>query len=88
MTIDCGDCGRRFDPQDWDGESPCPSDDCPSHTLVMEPEVLDDLYNPHGGGEHPLFPRDAWRWAVQEEETLSGYWQWVSHMLAINEESE
>lgn len=83
-TIDCGDCGRRFDPQDWDGETPCPSDDCPSHEVPLAPDDLDNLYNPHGDGEHPLHPRSAWREQVANEYTISGYWVWVSHML-LNE---
>lgn len=88
MTNDCGDCGRRFDPQDWDGETPCPSDDCPSHRLPMEPDVLEGLYNLDGYGEHPLYPLHTWRDQVADQDTVSGYWQWVSHMLMTNENDE
>lgn len=80
-TIDCGDCGRRFDPQDWDGETPCPSDDCPSHKLAYPPLVLDEMYNPNGDGEHPVLTRALWRHAVVDEDTISGYWDWVHHKL-------
>lgn len=40
-------------------------------------EQLDDAYNPEGGGEHPRFTRSDWRQAVENEETLTGYWAWV-----------
>lgn len=77
----CADCGRKYSTEDWDGETPCPSDDCPSHSQAMDPETLDGIYNQDGDGEHPKYPRALWREQVAEEYTLSGYWQWVSNML-------
>lgn len=44
-------------------------------------EQLDDKYNPEGGGEHPQFPREQWRWHVDAENTLLGYWDWVEHQI-------
>lgn len=81
MTTTCADCGRNFDSEEWDGQDPCPSDDCPSHSLAMDPETLDSIYNLDGDGEHPLYGRGKWRDQVAAEQTISGYWQWVSHML-------
>lgn len=40
-------------------------------------EQLDDKYNPDGDGEHPCFKRRDWRDAVDQEDTLMGYWDWV-----------
>lgn len=42
---------------------------------------LDDKYNPDGDGEHPQITRAAWRAAVANDETLTGYWAWVQHLL-------
>ena len=44
-------------------------------------EQLDDKYNPDGDGEHPTHTRSDWRWAGENEDTLVGYWEWVTHRL-------
>lgn len=44
-------------------------------------DALDGKYNPEGDGEHPDHSRHTWRQAVGNEETLLGYWEWVSHQL-------
>lgn len=44
----------------------------------LTPAQLDDKYNPDGDGEHPQYTKQAWRAEVNEEETLLGYWEWVS----------
>jgi len=44
-------------------------------------EQLDDKYNPDGGGEHPIITRADWRQAVESEDTLTGYWEWVEHQI-------
>lgn len=33
-----------------------------------------------------MFPRSEWRCAVENEDTISGYWAWVSHEIdeAVN----
>lgn len=44
-------------------------------------EDLDAKYNPDGDGEHPVLTRRCWRDAVGQEETISGYWEWVEHLI-------
>lgn len=44
-------------------------------------EDLDAKYNPDGDGEHPVLTRQCWRDAVCQEETISGYWEWVEHLI-------
>lgn len=46
-------------------------------------DMLDERYNPHGEGEYPdrELGRERWIEAVSNEETLSGYWDWVSHKI-------
>jgi hypothetical protein len=44
-------------------------------------EQLERKCNPHDGGEHPIHPRKVWRRYVLNQNTLSGYWDWVSHRL-------
>lgn len=56
--------------------------------LIMQEDLglagvtLDDKYNPEGDGEHPVFTRDDWRSAVSQQDTISGYWDWVAHRIA------
>lgn len=45
-------------------------------------EQLDDKYNPDGGGGHPVWSRNDWRMTVTNENTISGYWDWVTAQLA------
>lgn len=45
---------------------------------LLTPEQLDDKWNPDGDGEHPEYTRLDWRNAVSNEETITGYWQWVA----------
>ena len=49
-------------------------------------EQLDDKYNPDGDGEHPGFPRAMWRDWVDQRDTISGYWAWVSYMIRAAED--
>lgn len=49
------------------------------------PEDLDFKYNPDGDGEHPVFTREDWRQAVSQQETLCGYWLWVTYQIEIFE---
>lgn len=49
-------------------------------------EQLDDKYNPEGGGQHPVYTRADWRAAVDNEDTISGYWEWVRHQLVMEED--
>ena len=50
----------------------------------LNAEQLDAKYNPDGDGEHPVHTRDEWRSDVFNQYTISGYWEWVEHML-LNE---
>ena len=47
----------------------------------MIPETeLDKLAACHGGywdGEVPQYPKEDWRYAVDNNDTLSGYWEWA-----------
>jgi hypothetical protein len=54
----------------------------------LTPEQLDDKYNPDGGGEHPEITREDWAQAVEQGETSSGYWGWLSHKLIEKHEDE
>ena len=49
-------------------------------------DQLDDKYNPEGEGEHPVLTRKNWMYAVANEDTLQGYWDWVLHECAIAED--
>lgn len=42
---------------------------------------LDDLYNPEGDGEHPVFSRSQWKRDVASDNTVSGYWDWVFNQI-------
>lgn len=47
----------------------------------MTPAELDAKYNPDGDGEHPTWTRETWRVEVGLQNTVLGYWEWVSHRL-------
>lgn len=49
-------------------------------------EQLDDKYNPDGDGEHPGHTRSDWVWAVQNRDTISGYWVWVAYQLTQDDD--
>jgi hypothetical protein len=49
----------------------------------MTGEMLDGTYNPDGEGEHPVFTRTQWRLAVVQENTITGYWDWTAHQIAL-----
>lgn len=43
---------------------------------------LEDKYDDGmGGGEHPLHTRAQWKHCVAEDDTASGYWDWVYHKV-------
>lgn len=58
-----------------------PEEEMVDDDLYLSPDQLDDKYNWDGDGEHPKIPRSAWREAVAQNDTISGYWEWVSHKL-------
>lgn len=47
----------------------------------LSADQLDHKYNPDGDGVHPKYTRRDWRHEVNSESTISGYWEWVAHML-------
>lgn len=53
-----------------------------SEDVELTAEQLDDKYNPEGGGEHPMHTRRMWMDAVANEDTISGYWNWVESEIA------
>lgn len=59
-------------------------DEIPDHHLTGA--QLDDKYNPDGDGQHPDIGRSEWRAAVDHQETISGYWDWVAHQLKVRHE--
>ena len=59
--------------------------DTPDYLLL--PVQLDEKYNPDGDGEHPQITRAMWRTAVEQQETISGYWDWLYHKLIEQAES-
>lgn len=48
---------------------------------LLSPCQLEKKYSLIGGGEHPTLTRPTWRKAVANNNTLLGYWHWVSHNL-------
>lgn len=52
-----------------------------SDDSALSLEELEEKYSPSGGGQHPLFTRQAWREMVVADDTLLGYWAWVHHKL-------
>lgn len=54
--------------------------------LLLSPDELDAKYNWEGDGEHPKYLRKHWRNAVDHEETISGYWQWVQRQIYLDDE--
>ncbi len=38
--------------------------------------------------ENPRFPKEDWRYEVNNEDTDLGYWQWVAHQVAWEEEND
>lgn len=55
--------------------------------LGMTAEELDGKYNLNGDGEHPEYTRQSWREAVGAQQTISGYWDWVCHQIATDDEN-
>ncbi|HHH9443045.1 TPA: hypothetical protein ACP32N_005033 [Pseudomonas aeruginosa] len=46
--------------------------------INLSADQLEAKYSPAGGGQHPTFTRADWIIAVDSDETISGYWQWVN----------
>jgi hypothetical protein len=47
-----------------------------------------ELEDQHGGqwGEHPSYPLSDWKYAVANDGTRLGYWEWVWNNLEETEE--
>ncbi len=41
--------------------------------------IDDNLYADGLWGEHPDFPSEDWRYEVNNEDTVLGYWEWCTH---------
>lgn len=58
------------------------------HNTLSILEGLEDiskspkLYGP----EHPTYPKADWRYEVMNQNTVLGYWPWVSHQKEITDE--
>ena len=53
----------------------------------MTAEGLKNHLNPDGYGEHTYFSSTEWMMEVKNDDSLSGYWDWLKNMLD-NEEVE
>jgi len=51
---------------------------------TLTSDQLDDKYNPEGDGEHPYHTRLLWREAVDQRDTLCGYWDWVEYQIEVD----
>lgn len=53
-----------------------------SEDLELDAGELQNKYaDDHSWGHHPVFTRESWREAVANEETIQGYWEWVSSQM-------
>ncbi len=49
---------------------------------VAMPATAEELIEAYGvWGEHPEWPVEIWQYEVSNDETRSGYWQWVEGKL-------
>ena len=48
---------------------------------IPSAEELEEMFSPDGCGEHPGYPQEDWRCAIEDRDTISGYWTWVRHQL-------
>lgn len=51
-------------------------------------EALDTLAAAFGGywGEHPQHDVASWQYAIANEDTRQGYWEWVADQIAFDKE--
>ncbi|MBM3105560.1 hypothetical protein IIE18_10455 [Pseudomonas sp. V1] len=58
------------------------------HDIRLTADQLEQKYSPAGGGQHPTFTRADWRIAVENDDTISGYWAWVQgEILSLVDDS-
>lgn len=53
------------------------------HDVRLSPVELGTRYASSSVGTHPLLPVQLWRQHVQQQKTMTGYWEWVSQQLAL-----
>ncbi|QIE91142.1 hypothetical protein [Pseudomonas nitroreducens] len=51
--------------------------------LQLSPVELSARYASNSVDTHPLLPVQLWRQQVQQQQTMTGYWDWVSQQLAM-----
>lgn len=51
--------------------------------LLLSPVELSARYASSSVDAHPLLPVQLWRQHVQQQQTMTGYWDWVSQQLAL-----
>lgn len=46
--------------------------------------TVEELTEDHGGywGEHPEYPLNDWKYEVENNDTRSGYWDWVYNKVS------
>ena len=67
----------------------CTTEDLEPHDRDLGRLELEDKYDDGmGGGEHPLHTRSQWKHCVAEDDTASGYWDWVYHMVQSEDEPD
>jgi hypothetical protein len=51
--------------------------------LRLSREQLQEKYEAHdsGWGSHPNYTRQDWKYAVANDDSLSGYWEWVYYCV-------
>lgn len=52
-----------------------------THSGEVTPAQLERHYShggANGGGQHPVYTRAEWRHAVEDAETVKGYWAWLA----------
>lgn len=47
----------------------------------LSPEELSQKYDLEVAGQHPDFALSEWKWAVTNEDTRRGYWEWVAAQI-------
>lgn len=59
-----------------------------THACELTPAQLEAHYShggANGGGQHPVFTRADWRHAVEDAETVKGYWAWLAIEISQGE---
>lgn len=67
--------------------SPSSPTDTPwkDHTRIRRIEILHGGHTDPDTAEHPTYKRSDWKSEVMIDNTLTGYWEWVSFMVYMVE---